>query len=117
MMKFSQRITYQPPVNMQPPEAVVVNGGKGEGRSQYIYSRTFSAHDNVIRSGTSIIIPKHATSIFFSSSKNILVRNTHYCIVALYGQLESLNTKVVKDSHPYLIVSCLDVTIAISGLL
>ena len=37
MMKFSQKITYQPPVNMQPSEAVVVNGGKGEGRSQRMY--------------------------------------------------------------------------------
>ena len=73
-----------------------------------LYSRTFSAHDNVIRSGISIY--QSMQHQFFSNSKSILVRNTHYCIVALYGQLEGLNTKVGRDSHPYLIVSCLDVT-------
>ena len=95
---------------MQPPEAVVVNGGKGEGRSQCIYYilELFLRMTMLLEAVS--VYTKACNINFFSNSKSILVRNTHYCIVALYGQLEGLNTKVGRDSHPYLIVSCLDVT-------
>ena len=84
-----------------------MHGVKGEGRSQCIYYiLELFLHMTMLLEAVPVYTKACNINFFLH------VRNTHYCIVALYifyGQLEGLNTKVGRDSHPYLIVSCLDV--------